>query len=68
MYVSVAYPSVRKLGGVVMKLKPLSEQHGLIAFLHNVDNAKTLAGFVQELADAITDYQVWIFPSHCDLE
>jgi hypothetical protein len=27
-------------------------------FLHNVKNAKTLAGVVQELANAITDYQV----------
>ena len=41
-----------------MKLEPLSNQHTLVKFLHNVDNAKTLAGFVQELADAIMDYQV----------
>ena len=53
-----AYPSLRKLQGVVMKLEPLSKQHGLVRFLHNVDNTKTLAGFVQELADAIMDYQV----------
>jgi len=41
-----------------MKLEPLSEQHALLKFLHNVDNAKTLTGFVQELANAVTDYQV----------
>ena len=53
-----AYPSLRKLEGVVVKLEPLSDQHVLVRFLRNVDNAKTLTGFVQELADAITDYQV----------
>ena len=52
------YPSFRKLEGVIAKLEPLSDQHGLIGFLRNIDNAKTLTGFVQELADAITDYQV----------
>ena len=53
-----AYPSLRKLEGVVAKLEPLSNQYGLVRFLRNVDNAKILTGFVQELADAITDYQV----------
>lgn len=41
-----------------MKLDPLSEQHAFVGFLCNVDNATTLTGFVQELADAIMDYQV----------
>ena len=53
-----AYPSPRKLEGVMAKLQPLSKEHSLIKFLHNVDNAKTLTAFVQELADAIMDYQV----------
>ena len=55
-----AYPlsCPRKLDGVITKLEPLSDQHALVRFLRNVDNAKTLTGFVQELADAITDYQV----------
>ena len=53
-----AYPSLRKLKGVIAKLEPLSDQHALLGFLRNVDNAKTLAAFVQELADAVTDYQV----------
>ena len=52
------YPSLRKLEGVVAKLEPLSDQHRLIKFLRNIDNAKMLTGFVQELADAVTDYQV----------
>ena len=56
--ISVSYPSLRKLEGVVAKLEPLSDQNALIRFLRNVDNAKTLTGFVQELSNAITDYQV----------
>jgi len=30
----------------------------LLRFLRNVDNAKVLSGFVQELADAVEYYQV----------
>jgi hypothetical protein len=43
---------------VVAKLEPLSEQHVLLKFLYNADDSKKLAGFVQELANAVTDYQV----------
>ena len=53
-----AYPSLRKLEGVIAKLEPLSDRHALVQFLRNVDNVKTLASFVQELTNAITDYQV----------
>ena len=53
-----AYPTLRKLKGVIAKLEPLTEQHALIGFFRNDDNAKILAGFVQDLADAIMDYQV----------
>ena len=52
------YPSLRKMKAIIQKLEPLSEQHALVRFLHNTDNTKTLMGFVQELADAVTDYQV----------
>ena len=41
-----------------MKLEPLSDQHAIVGFLRNVDNTKRLTGFVQELANMITDYQV----------
>ena len=41
-----------------MRLGPIAEQHGFMKFLKNADNANTLNGFVKELADAITDYQV----------
>ena len=52
------YPTFRKLEGVIAKLEPLSDQHKLIRFLCNIDNTKTLAGFIHELANAVTDYQV----------
>jgi hypothetical protein len=53
-----AYPPLRNLEGVIAKLEPLSNQPGLVKFLRGVDNAKTLTGFVQELADSIMDYRV----------
>lgn len=53
-------PSRRKLEGVIAKLEPLSEQHALVKFLRNVNNTKLLTGSIQELSDAITDYQVWV--------
>ena len=58
LLIRFAYLSLRKLESVVMKLEPLADQDAVLRFFHNVNNAKTLMGFVQELADAITDYQV----------
>jgi hypothetical protein len=55
---SHSYPPLRNLEGVIAKLELLSEQRAFVRFLRNADDAKTLGGFVQELADAITDYQV----------
>jgi len=43
---------------VVIKLEPLSEQNGLVKFLRNEDHAGLLNGLVQDIAHAITDYQV----------
>ena len=40
------------------QLKPLSEQHGIVKFFDNADCAQVLNGFVQDLAYAVTDYQV----------
>ena len=40
------------------QLKPLSEQHGIVKFFDNVDRAQVLNGFVQDLAYAVTEYQV----------
>ena len=42
----------------MIKLRPLSERWGIVQFLNNEDYANTLNGFVQDLANAITDYQV----------
>jgi hypothetical protein len=56
-FISLLTPP-RKLDGVIAKLEPLSDQHALTGFFRNAENAKTLTGFVQELANAITDYQV----------
>ena len=50
----------RKLAGIIAKLRPLSEQRGLLKFLKNVDHANILNGFVQDLAYAVTDYQVCV--------
>ena len=47
----------RKLAGIIVKLRPLSEQHGIVKFFKNVDHAQVLNGFVQDLAYAVTDYQ-----------
>jgi len=57
MYIGLLIP-LRKLKGVMMKLEPLTEQHMIVGFLCNTDNAKILAGSISELGDAITDYQV----------
>ena len=43
---------------VIVKLEPLSEQNGLLRFLRNEDHAGLLNGFVQDIANAVTDYQV----------
>jgi hypothetical protein len=47
------------LAGIITRLGPLDEQHGLMKFLDNVDHTNVLNGFIKELAYAITDYQVW---------
>ena len=54
----MAFTICRKLARIVTRLRPLSEQHGMAKFLKNADNLDTLNGIVQELADAVTDYQV----------
>ena len=58
VYYSITLSLRRKLAGIIAKLAPLSEQHGIARFLKNVDHAKILNGFVQDLAYAVTDYQV----------
>ena len=48
----------RTLVRIVAKLGSISERHGLLKFLNNVDHANTLKGLVQDLANAVADYQV----------
>ena len=48
----------RKLAGIIAKLRPLSEQHGLVKLLKNVDHSNILKSFVQDLGYAVSDYQV----------
>ena len=50
----------RKLARIIAKLEPLSKKHGIAKFLKNADHASILNGFVQDLAYAVTDYQVWL--------
>ena len=57
-YRSIALFTHRKLAGVIAQLEPLSKQHGILKFFKNVDHANILNGFVQDLANAVTDYQV----------
>ena len=52
------YPTLRKLDVVIAKLEPLAEEHVFLKFLRNVDNTKIMNGLVEELANAIVDYQV----------
>ena len=48
----------RRLIDVLEKLEPLSEQNGLLKFLRNEDHAGSLGGFIEDIARAVTDYQV----------
>jgi hypothetical protein len=51
-------PLPRKLERVLAKLEPQSDQHAFLGFLRNVDDAKALTGCVEDLFNAVTDYQV----------
>ena len=48
----------RKLARIIVNLEPLSQEHGLLKFLKNVDRVDTLNGLIQDMVYAITDYQV----------
>lgn len=56
--VLLTWDTRRRLTDVLEKLEPLSEQNGLLKFLRNDDHAGALNGFVQDIALAVTDYQV----------
>ena len=48
----------RKLGHVLQGLKLLEEQGTVEGFFSNVENADKLAGLVEDVRDAVMDYQV----------
>ena len=49
---------------ILERLEPLSEQNGLLRFLRNEDHAGLLNGFVQDIAQTVTDYQVCRSETH----
>ena len=48
----------RKLGHVLQGLKLLEDQGTVEGFFSNVENADKLAGLVEDVRDAVMDYQV----------
>ena len=48
----------RALSSIIARLESLSKQPGLAEFLNNADHANALNGFVQDLANAVANYQV----------
>ena len=50
----------RRLTDILGKLEPLSEQNGLLKFLRNEDHAGLLNVFVQDITQAVMDYQVYV--------
>jgi len=52
------FMGVRKLEGVSRDLTPLAEQGAAAGFFSNVQNADELSRLVEDIRDAIMDYQV----------
>ena len=48
----------RKLDNVLQELKVLEKQGKVEGFFTNVKNAEKLAGLVEDIRDAVMDYQV----------
>ena len=48
----------RKLKGILQDLTPLAEQGRIKAFLGNVRNADKLGGLLEDIRDAMIEYQV----------
>ena len=48
----------RKLEGICLDLTPLAEQGKVEGFLNNVGNADKLGGLLEDLRDAMMEYQV----------
>ena len=48
----------RKLQGVHRDLAPLEQQGKAVGFFNNFENAGTLGGLVEDIRDAMVEYQV----------
>ena len=55
---SNAYGATRKLEDVNRNLIPLAEQGAVAGFFTNIQNADELGRLVEDIRDAIMDYQV----------
>ena len=52
--------AIRKLGNILQELIPLADQGKVKGFFTNVKNAEVLSGLVENIHDAVMDYQVCI--------
>ena len=50
----------RKLEDVHQELAPLEEQGKVEGFFHNVENTSKLSGLVEDIRDAMMEYQVCV--------
>ena len=50
--------TVRKLEKVVRELKPLADQGRVNGFFNNVENADKLGSLVEDIRNAVINYQV----------
>jgi len=50
----------RKLENILCELEPLVDQGKLVGFFFNVQNLDKLSGIVEDIHDAMMDYQVHI--------
>ena len=57
----------RKLDKVLQDLIPLAEQGKVTRFLNSADDVDRLSGLVEDIRDAMMDYQVcpWNFYINC---
>ena len=56
--------AIRKLDNVLQELEPLTQQGKAAGFFNNVENADKLLGLVEDVRDAVMDYQVRNRRSH----
>ena len=52
--------AIRKLGSVLRELKPLVDQGGVEGFFSNTENVNIHGSLVEDIRDAIMDYQVFV--------